>query len=187
MQWLRKHTGCYRMKPELQLYKKWHWTVHSTTSTLAFCWTSHEHRWWRNHELTIPMAQNVSWEANSISACQEISCLLWNPKVHYRVHNISIPVQSQMHPVHTFSPYFPNIHSNIIFPSAPRSNAWSLPLRITDKNFVCIHLSHACYMHRPSHYLWFYHPNNLQFMFFGTYLSAIILRTVDIMPMLFVG
>jgi hypothetical protein len=34
---------------------------------------------------------------------------------------------SQMHPVHKLTPYFPKIHSNIIFPSTPRS----LPFRFT--------------------------------------------------------
>jgi len=31
--------------------------------------------------------------------------------------------------VHTFPLYFPKIHSNIIFPSAPRSSVWSSPFR----------------------------------------------------------
>jgi hypothetical protein len=55
------------------------------------------------------MEQNYSREANSHSAYQEFTRLLWNPQVHYRVHD-SLPlaaILSQMHPVHTFSPHFP--------------------------------------------------------------------------------
>jgi hypothetical protein len=57
-----------------------------------------------------PMEQSHSWEANSHSASQEISPLSWNPNVHYRFYNSSllVPILSQMSPVHTFQPYFPN-------------------------------------------------------------------------------
>jgi hypothetical protein len=63
------------------------------------------------------MEQTCPWEANSHSADQEILCLLWNPKVHYRVHNSPplVPILSQIHLVHTFLPHFSKIHSNIIF------------------------------------------------------------------------
>jgi hypothetical protein len=42
-----------------------------------------------------------------------------------------------MNPVHT---YFPKIHSNIIFPSTPRSYDGSLPVRCSDKNILRISL-----------------------------------------------
>jgi len=36
---------------------------------------------------------------------------------------------SQTHQVHNFPPYFPKIHSSIIFPSMPISSEWSLPIK----------------------------------------------------------
>jgi hypothetical protein len=43
----------------------------------------------------------------------------------------------------------------------PSSSRRSLPCRFSNRNIVCItHLSHACYIFRPSHPLWFDRPNN---------------------------
>jgi len=84
------------------------------------------------------MVQIPSSEADSHSASQEIHRLLYNPKIHYCVHESPqlVPILSQMNPVHTFPPYFPKIRSNIILPSTPRSSEWSFPCSFSDKKFL---------------------------------------------------
>jgi hypothetical protein len=64
-------------------------------------------------------------------------------------------------PDSSFPPYFPTIHSHIIFPSTPRSSERHLLYRICNQNILLIsHLSHACRMPRLS-YTQFDHPNNI--------------------------
>ena len=36
------------------------------------------------------MEQSTSWEANWFPASQEIPCILWNPKVHYHIHTLTM-------------------------------------------------------------------------------------------------
>jgi len=109
------------------------------------------------------MEQSPSWEANSHLGSQ-IPPLLWDPKVHYHVHEgpPPVPILSQMHPVHSFLPCFFKIHSNDIFPSMLGSCNWSLPFRFSIQNIVCIsHPLNACYMSCPSNLPLFDHPSNI--------------------------
>ena len=110
------------------------------------------------------MEQRPSWEANRLAASQESPRILWNPKVHYRIHKCPppVPVLTQLDSVHTPTFHFLKIHLNITLPSKPGSPKWSVTLRFPQQNplYASI-LPHSLYMPRPSHSSWFYHPKNI--------------------------
>ena len=113
------------------------------------------------HVLTVGSWESVNFlEVDWISAGLETPHMLWNPKVHYHIHNNppTVPILSHINPVRAPPTHFLKIYLNIILLSKP----WSLSLRFPHHNPVYTsHLSHMHYMPRLSHATPFYYPKIL--------------------------
>ena len=99
-----------------------HSLTHSLTHLVTYLLT---------YLLTYSMEKSPSWAANWFAASQEIPRILWNPKVHYRIHKCPPPVliMSQLEIVHNPKSHSLKIPLNVILPSTPGSPQWSLLLK----------------------------------------------------------
>jgi len=117
------------------------------------------------------MEQSPSWEANSSSSSQDISRVVWNSTVHYRIHNSPPPVPVQ------FSLCPPNPtswRSVLILPSHLLLVLLNglFPSSFPHQNHVCTS-PNACYT--PFSF-WFDHPNDIWLQIRGDWRIKILLQ-----------
>ena len=96
------------------------------------------------HYLLTYSMQQSPWEADRFSAGQECPRIIWSLTVHYRINKrpLSVPILSQLGPVHALMSQCLNTHINIILPSTLGSSKWSLSLTVPIKTLYKPLLSH---------------------------------------------
>jgi len=102
-----------------------HYTSNFSMSLLS---RSHIH----NIRLTYSR-QQIPSKLNRFLASQGIPLILWDSKVHYRIHNSPLPVPT-LKSIQSMPPsHFSKIHFIIILPSTPGSSKWFLSLTFLHK------------------------------------------------------
>ena len=117
------------------------------------------------HDKLVTPWSSPRWEANSMSAGQEILHILWNPKVLYRVYENLPPVLAPSQvimprpPPHTIS-----WRSFWYYPPNPRLglssgfSSWGFSTKTLHASLFS-RICPTCHMPRPSHPSWFDYPH----------------------------
>ena len=78
------------------------------------CFSSYFVKYTVHGKLINSTEQSPCWEANTSSATHEITHILWNPKVHYRSHNLSLSWGRSIQLMHSHPT---SLRSNVLSPS----------------------------------------------------------------------
>jgi len=101
--------------------------------------------------------QSPSWKVNKSSNSQEMPLILWNPEVHYHIHNSlpPVPILSQINPIHA---PIPLVKDPFQYSLCLRLSLESSLLPPSIPNPVCTcPVPQTCHMVCPSH-SWFDYP-----------------------------
>jgi hypothetical protein len=117
---------------------------------------------WNTYLLTHSMEQSPSWEAKRFATSQEIPRMLWNPKVHCRIHKCPQPDSILNNPIQSIPPHLTSWRYILILSSHLHLGLPSglFPSCFPTKTLYTTPPPHPSYMPRPSHSSWFYHPHN---------------------------
>jgi len=108
------------------------------------------------------MKHSTSWETNRSSAGQEISHILWNPKVHFRIQKRPPTVAIWTRPVQSRPPHSTSWIPILILSSHLRLGRLSVPFPSSFPTKTSVYtslISHTYHMPLPTHFSWSDHQN----------------------------